>query len=348
MYDPTVGRWLQPDPEGFDALDPNLERFVGNDPTNATDPSGLEPPKELDSLGHTIKPNIDRAALKTPTIPGAGFQGKFIVSAKAQVGGAKQGNIFVTYEGAQAQDVRWIQLVKLHVRPITATKGTGLFPTTTYTLEPPEEQVSVGNPTQSLGVATIVSSTVQGGAVIYVDVKNGATSPYHHDHTLPGELQNVGSYDPRVAENNSWIADAPDAVQLIGGILFQQRQRMELMNQAQGMPPRNPAIVTHLVTLSFLDIAVSAKTKKAIGIVTWGAYVSLDEVTPARILTVKDAQQPGNTLELQLDKQRHAYVGTNTPQKLTKEDIATLETARWGGDKTLKDWGIDWTLITKP
>jgi hypothetical protein len=50
MYDPNTGRWLQPDPEGFDAQDPNLDRFVGNDPTNATDPTGLQEILPLDWL----------------------------------------------------------------------------------------------------------------------------------------------------------------------------------------------------------------------------------------------------------------------------------------------------------
>jgi len=44
MYDPYIGRWLQEDPIGFDAGDINLYRYVGNSPTNATDPSGLQPP----------------------------------------------------------------------------------------------------------------------------------------------------------------------------------------------------------------------------------------------------------------------------------------------------------------
>lgn len=41
MYDPSIGRWLSEDPLGFEAGDSNLYRYVGNGPTNATDPSGL-------------------------------------------------------------------------------------------------------------------------------------------------------------------------------------------------------------------------------------------------------------------------------------------------------------------
>jgi uncharacterized protein RhaS with RHS repeats len=42
MYDPKAARWLSQDPIGFDAGDPNLYRYVGNEPTNETDRSGLE------------------------------------------------------------------------------------------------------------------------------------------------------------------------------------------------------------------------------------------------------------------------------------------------------------------
>jgi hypothetical protein len=40
MYDAKIGRWLEEDPDGFAAGDANLFRYVGNDSTNATDPTG--------------------------------------------------------------------------------------------------------------------------------------------------------------------------------------------------------------------------------------------------------------------------------------------------------------------
>ncbi|WP_162006865.1 RHS repeat-associated core domain-containing protein [Roseimaritima sediminicola] len=40
-YDPTTGRWLSQDPIGFAAGDSNLYRYVGNQPTTKSDPSGL-------------------------------------------------------------------------------------------------------------------------------------------------------------------------------------------------------------------------------------------------------------------------------------------------------------------
>lgn len=39
-YDSAVGRFLSEDPIGFEARDTNLYRYVGNSPTNYTDPSG--------------------------------------------------------------------------------------------------------------------------------------------------------------------------------------------------------------------------------------------------------------------------------------------------------------------
>jgi RHS repeat-associated protein len=41
-YDPKTGRWTTQDPLGFGAGDSNLYRYVGNGPTNDTDPSGLQ------------------------------------------------------------------------------------------------------------------------------------------------------------------------------------------------------------------------------------------------------------------------------------------------------------------
>jgi uncharacterized protein RhaS with RHS repeats len=40
-YDPTIGRFISEDPIAFDGRDSDLYRFVGNNPINDVDPSGL-------------------------------------------------------------------------------------------------------------------------------------------------------------------------------------------------------------------------------------------------------------------------------------------------------------------
>ena len=42
-YDPLTTNWISFDPTGFTAGDTNTCRYVGNNPVNATDPSGLDP-----------------------------------------------------------------------------------------------------------------------------------------------------------------------------------------------------------------------------------------------------------------------------------------------------------------
>jgi RHS repeat-associated protein len=54
-YDANSGRWLTQDPIGFAGGDSNLYRYVGNSPTNGTDPIGLA---EI-SLGNDITARID-------------------------------------------------------------------------------------------------------------------------------------------------------------------------------------------------------------------------------------------------------------------------------------------------
>jgi RHS repeat-associated protein len=46
-YDAGIQRWLSEDPIGFAGGDHNLYRYVGNGPTNATDPSGLVEPYQI-------------------------------------------------------------------------------------------------------------------------------------------------------------------------------------------------------------------------------------------------------------------------------------------------------------
>jgi RHS repeat-associated protein len=63
-YSPTLGRWMQVDPLGFGAGDSNLYRYVGNSPTNATDPSGLADKPGKPSLPPKATEEEKQAAIK--------------------------------------------------------------------------------------------------------------------------------------------------------------------------------------------------------------------------------------------------------------------------------------------
>jgi hypothetical protein len=64
MFDPSIGRWSQEDPKRFQAGDTNLDRYVENAPTNATDPSGLQE----QVLGKKVLEELD-AALASLSAP---------------------------------------------------------------------------------------------------------------------------------------------------------------------------------------------------------------------------------------------------------------------------------------
>jgi RHS repeat-associated protein len=54
-YNPATGRFEGIDPLGFSAGDDNLNRYTGNGPTNATDPSGLAPPGAAEDVPLNLK-----------------------------------------------------------------------------------------------------------------------------------------------------------------------------------------------------------------------------------------------------------------------------------------------------
>ena len=80
MYQPELGRFLQPDPKQFAAGDYNLYRYCHNDPVNKSDPFGLVPPgdglidlprKTVQEIGEAMKDNIRRTLTeKSPDGPG--------------------------------------------------------------------------------------------------------------------------------------------------------------------------------------------------------------------------------------------------------------------------------------
>lgn len=65
VYDPALGDWMQQDPKGFSAGDPNLSRYAGNAITGATDPSGLQ--------GFTLQKYFGGPARYIVVVPGGSF-----------------------------------------------------------------------------------------------------------------------------------------------------------------------------------------------------------------------------------------------------------------------------------
>jgi hypothetical protein len=96
MFDPTVGRLLEEDPEGFSAGDMNLYRYVKNSPTNFTDPSGLQAdddrtldPEKADARGdkvfETEVTNIQQAIEEKTLTPAKGYHQELIRNADQSV-----------------------------------------------------------------------------------------------------------------------------------------------------------------------------------------------------------------------------------------------------------------------
>jgi RHS repeat-associated protein len=102
-YDPKIGRWIEQDPLGFEAGDDNLYRYVANQPTLATDPSG-----QFTIVGVSyLEPNARENSFAAADLP-YGNQAPFKRAGYAIAKGMKQnldklGYQFVDITGAKDQ-----------------------------------------------------------------------------------------------------------------------------------------------------------------------------------------------------------------------------------------------------
>jgi len=100
-YDPATGRFISQDPIGFDAGDANLYRYVGNAPTNATDPTGL-----------IAASSYSTALQNIAIIASASREGCFIISVLSGVAGsAVTETVFSTVQGPASPDELSIDIV---------------------------------------------------------------------------------------------------------------------------------------------------------------------------------------------------------------------------------------------
>ncbi len=67
-YDPAIGRWAAKDPIVFAGFDSNLYRYVGNDPVNFVDPTGLSIPVDL--IGGVVGALLDSYTMVLPLLNG--------------------------------------------------------------------------------------------------------------------------------------------------------------------------------------------------------------------------------------------------------------------------------------
>ncbi len=68
-YNPITLQWMTKDPKGFAAGDNDLRRYVGNSPTNATDPSGLEARKTKKATIEGLRESGDKLTPVHPPAP---------------------------------------------------------------------------------------------------------------------------------------------------------------------------------------------------------------------------------------------------------------------------------------
>jgi RHS repeat-associated protein len=66
LYSPALGRFLQTDPVGYDAGDTNLYAYVGDDPTDRTDPTGRCPECELVGEAAEAAEEAEDAIVESP------------------------------------------------------------------------------------------------------------------------------------------------------------------------------------------------------------------------------------------------------------------------------------------
>jgi RHS repeat-associated protein len=204
-YRPSDGVYDQQDP--VDATPNNLYDYTGGDPTNATDPSGLQ--RTIQKLpipfgvgqaifeGNELSFPISRSTGRTT------FSGTIIASSNADIDineKPKGDHVYIAYLAGSpknADEVRWMQFCCIHVYEIVQDSENHLT-SRLYTgrLEVNTTTGLVWNSTVALG---------EPGNTFFLDSLNRAIGGYYTDGR-PNESA-YGGWD----KDLSWIADRPTA-----------------------------------------------------------------------------------------------------------------------------------------
>jgi hypothetical protein len=184
-YDPRIGRWISEDPVTFEGWDPDLYRYVGNSPTNATDPTGLTelppPGGYTDTFIPPPRPGVPfpppgASPTTVPNVPGgavADWWNPFAPSKPAMLANHP-------FDPAHAP-----RPIPPEVGPPTGP-GTNvdggtcqLFPSTLL----PDQFVGTGGCGPSVGL--LISSPGCGAAVFHFGTFNSSVAPTINQYTWP-------------------------------------------------------------------------------------------------------------------------------------------------------------------
>jgi RHS repeat-associated protein len=212
-YDPVTGRWTGQDPLGFDAGDSNLYRYVHNDPTNLTDPSGFD---------EVVEHSVDFSDLKFHL---RGNKGETRVVASGMVKGTLElrrgqeerfdgtkttDGIYFRFTGDNAKNVHFIQLFYITVKGVRYQES---FDKKKRCWQTTEAQ-SLNNWLPQFRhkmddfYSPVVSTSTAERRITYPDVPKGAKDPYY-DAVYPDGRRTKAGYDQNKV---AWMWDRPTLV----------------------------------------------------------------------------------------------------------------------------------------
>jgi RHS repeat-associated protein len=297
-YDSTTGRWISQDPMGFDAGDSNLYRYANNNAPNATDPAGLQQ-QMGPQIGYsingvlkaTIRPNLGGDTAKTfdinKTFGAEVFKGKLVISPNALITPVADkklpGSTFIAYQGTNAKDVRFIQIMRIMIQPVMKNKNG-------FTLGEPVDAAQIPSPADP---AITYRTTTKDGSSYYVDVASGYDKmPWYNN---PGAISLMGGFQAAKAKDGSdgfsWIGDYAGAAAI----------NAEYVNTR--VPLKQLGQVANIVNVEFNTFAISVSTNKVLQQVNWSTYASVGVFNNGNPIKVGATQTP-----FTLDGKSHALV----------------------------------------